>query len=517
MKNKAGILCCAVLGGVPWSLHGEGSAQPGETSAGKAPQTGRQPNIVLIVTDQHRFDCLGAMGNAMIKTPNLDALAGDGMIFMNGYSSTPSSTPARAALLTGMSPWHHGMAGYGVVAENYPHEMPRMLHHAGYYSYAIGKLHYHPQRNLHGYDGALLDESGRAENADFVSDYRQWFAAQAPGLNPDSTGIGWNEHKGAVYALDEKLHPTEWTAREAVRFISGYDKHRPMFLTVSFARPHSPYDPPQRFYDIYKDAPVPAPYVGEWCGEFADRPNTKNAAYGDFGPEHALESRRFYYAAVTFIDEKIGEITAELRRRGMYDNTLIVFVSDHGDMLGDHHHWRKTYAYEGSAHVPFVVKFPAAIKGAYPPGAKAYQPVELRDVLPTMLDAAGMPIPAGIDGRSLMEIYRNKKAPWREWIDLEHTGAYDKAMSWAALTDGQMKYVYFFRSGHEQLFDISHSKAELHSLAGDPSYGQALELWRGRMAAHLEERGERFVKDGKLQTIDHGILYSPHYPRGDTK
>ena len=461
------------------------------------------------MTDQQRFDCLGVMGNSEIKTPNMDALAKGGLLFVNGYSSTPSCTPARTALLTGMSPWKNGLLGYGVVAEKYKYEMPKMLRDNGYYTYAIGKLHYAPQRNLHGFDGASLDESGRVQSPDFISDYRKWFKEVAPGLNPDSTGLNWNEHNGKVYALDEKLHPTTWTANEAIRFIDEYSSEKPLFLEVSFARPHSPYDPPQRFFDQYKDINIPSPYIGDWCGKFADRPNTRTASYGNFGEAHAIESRKFYYGSISFIDEKIGQIIAELKKKGMYENSLIVFVADHGDMLGDHYHWRKTYAYEGSSHIPFIVKFPMNTKGDYSKGAVLEQPVELRDVLPTFLDVAGISIPKEMDGKSIYSLYKNKDTKWREYIDLEHSGD-----NWFAFTDGKFKYIYFYKTGEEQLFDISKNKGELINLVKDVKYEQTLVLWRNRMIQHLKERGEDYVKDGKLQiNKNKGILYSPNYPR----
>lgn len=114
------------------------------------------------MTDQQRNDCIG-IKNAAIKTPNLDALANQGFYFNNGYSTTPSSTPARAALLTGMSPWHHGMLGYGKVAAKYPFEMSQMLRDLGYYTFGIGKMHWFPQKTLHGFHGTIVDESGRIE------------------------------------------------------------------------------------------------------------------------------------------------------------------------------------------------------------------------------------------------------------------------------------------------------------------------------------------------------------------
>ncbi len=149
-----------------------------------------KPHIILIMTDQHRGDCLGCAGNATIKTPNIDALARDGVLFSKAYTATPSCTPARAALLTGWAPWHHGMLGYGRVAESYGNEMPRMLRELGYHAIGIGKMHWHPQRNLHGFHETILDESGRGETPGFISDYRQWFKETTGGKNPDATGIG---------------------------------------------------------------------------------------------------------------------------------------------------------------------------------------------------------------------------------------------------------------------------------------------------------------------------------------
>lgn len=180
--------------------------------------------------------------------------------------------------------------------------------------------------------------------------------------------------------MEERLHPTAWTGETAVEFIHHYKDDKPLFLKVSFARPHSPYDPPQRYLDMYKDAPVPEPVIGEWAAPFANYPKSKDAAFGDYGVEHAVESRRHYYANITFIDDQIGEIIRALKEEGLYDNSVIIFVSDHGDMLGDHYHWRKTYPYEGSSHVPFLLRLPEQMKMAVKPGAHLDYPVELRDI-----------------------------------------------------------------------------------------------------------------------------------------
>ena len=194
----------------------------------------KQPNIILIMSDQHRGDALNCMGNPSVISPNIDALAADGTLFTNAYSSAPSSTPARAGLLTGLSPWHHGMMGYGRMGTHYQFEMPQMLRDLGFFTFGIGKMHWFPQKSLHGFHGTLLDESGRVDTKDFISDYRLWFNTQVPGLNPDSTGIGWNEHRGGIYKLDENLHPTHWTAETAINMIHHYKdgNGQPLFLKI---------------------------------------------------------------------------------------------------------------------------------------------------------------------------------------------------------------------------------------------------------------------------------------------
>lgn len=481
-----------------------------------SPAQGRkQPHIIFIMTDQQRNDAMGCTNEAVLS-PNLDRLAADGYRFANAYSATPSSTPARAGLLTGMSPWHHGMLGYGQMAEHYKYEGPQMIKDAGYRTMAIGKNHWHPQTAKHGYELTLTDESGRVEAPDYTSDYRKWFNTQAFGLNPDSTHVAWNAHEGKAYALPERLHPTAWTGDRAVETIKGYCDTKPLMLKVSFARPHSPYDAPQRLVDMYQGREIPKAAIGEWCEK---RPinqhpeNNPEAAVGNFGEEYTENSRKHYYAAVTFIDEQIGRIIDELKAKGMYDDALIIFTSDHGDMLGDHNMWRKTYAYEGSAHVPFIVKLPSAWATEATPGSVMEQPVELRDILPTFLDAAGIDTPADMDGSSVIPLITGTDAPWREYIDLEHAPSYWDNNYWTALTDGKIKYIWFLRTGEEQLFDLQADPHETRNLAGSKKHRDTLEAMRSAMAEHLKERGEDWVKDGKLLTRQKSVLYSPNFPK----
>ena len=202
------------------------------------------------------------------RLPNLDRLAAGGVRFTRAYSSTPTCTPARAALLTGMSPWGHGMLGYGKVAPQYPIELPRLLRDAGYYTLGIGKMHYDPQRALHGFDRTILDESGREESPAFRSDYRSWFFSELPGGNPEPSGIDWNGYAAKPYPLPERLHPTAWTAETAIHFLRDYRRPEPFFLKVSFERPHSPYDPPARWMDRFADAALPPARSGKWADRY---------------------------------------------------------------------------------------------------------------------------------------------------------------------------------------------------------------------------------------------------------
>ena len=475
----------------------------------------KQPHIILIMTDQQRGDAMGCMGNKTVISPHMDALASEGTLFMNGYSSCPSSTPARAGLLTGLSPWHHGLLGYGEVSPEYKYEMPQMLKDAGYYTFGIGKMHWHPQRVKHGFEGTLLDESGRIEDENFTSDYRQWLQIQAPGKNPDETGIGWNDHSAGIYRLPETLHPTYWTGEMACNLIRNYDNgDKPLFLKVSFARPHSPYDPPQRYLNLYKDSDIPAPAVGDWCEKYSEEKDpskvASDAPYGNFGKEYTNNSKRHYYANITFIDEQIGRVIQTLKEKGMYDNSLIIFISDHGDMMGDHHHWRKTYPYEGSTHVPYIVKWPIAEHIA---SGKVDAPVELRDILPTFLSAAGVSIPTDMDGRPLQQLAKGTETNWRKYIDLEHATCYSDDNYWCALTDGKIKYVWRFRTGGEELFDLTQDPQELHNAVNDKKYKKQLSELRQEMIRHLSERGEEFVKNGQLVIREKNMLYGPNYPK----
>ena len=444
-----------------------------------------RPNIILLMADQLRFDYIGTV-NPDVHTPNLDALASEGYRFVNGYSSTPSSTPARASLLTGFSPWHHGLLGYyGRIGERYKYEMPRMLDSVGYYTVGVGKMHWTPQRNTHGFHELYLDESGRVESPGFVSDYRQWFAREAPGVNPDTTGLGWNDHAARTYLLDERLHPTRWTGDVAVEHIEAYEGDRPLFMKISFARPHSPYDPPARMLQLYADRQMPEPAVGEWCDEFAPPMERSDAPYGNYGKEHALHSRKHYAASVSFIDEQIGRIVAALKGKGMYENTLIVFISDHGDMLQSHCLYAKgPAAYEEICHVPFLL-------WGFGQG-EVETPVSHIDIAPTLWDFFDCgEKPMMLQGESLLPLLKGEQPASRDVFiefgryEADHDG-FGGFQPMRCIFDGRYKLVLNLLS-EDELYDLQTDPYEMDNRLEDPLLRTVRDELLARLLAHMNQ------------------------------
>ncbi len=477
-----------------------------------------RPNILLIMTDQQRGDCLGCDGNSAIETPYLDELAGAGTRFRHAYTACPSCLPARATLLTGMDQWHTGILGMGKgqgpIPSNFVHTLPGELAKAGYHTQAIGKNHFHPQRALNGYHNCILDESSRAESPSFISDYRLWFERHKTGpYEYRDHSVGWNSWMSRPTHLPEHLHPTWWTAQQSIEWLHRRDPEKPFFLKCSFARPHSPYDPPQVYYDLYRDRPMPKAHLGDWSAMHDDpQTATRTDAWRGRIPDELIErARRCYYASVTFIDHQIGRLLYEMTKdhRQALANTFIIFLSDHGDMLGDHHLWRKTYAYEGSARVPMIVRPPDHWN--CPRGAVRDEVVELRDVMPTLLSAAGVTAPDTCQGLDMNPLVRGESSPaWRPYLHGEHIWCYSHEQANHYLTDGHEKYVYLPYLGVEQLFDLQTDPGESRNLAGDNA---RTERWRSRLVDTFKQRGSTDLLDGdrlRKLTLDDTPV-SPHY------
>lgn len=451
-------------------------------------------NVVLIMTDQQRFDTMACYGNDAVETPNLNWLVSEGTVFSHAYTTSPSCVPARASLLTGMKPWNTGVLGMGrgqgPMGVNFSHTLPGELASAGYYTRGVGKMHFFPQRALNGFHQTVLDESGREEDPGFVSDYKQWFDRNKSGdFGIVDHGVDWNSWMARPYHAPEWMHPSNWTVQESIRFLQDRDPSKPFFLKMSFARPHSPYDAPQYYFDLYLNKELPRAQVGEWAGVH-DVPSDAactDAWRGVRSEEEIHRARAGYYGSITHIDHQIGRFLKALRKGGELERTLIVFTSDHGDMLGDHNLWRKTYAYEGSAHIPLIVRLPKELQSGRRERIDA--PVSLEDLMPTILDVAGVDIPDTVDGRSLLGLIRGEAEGWREYVHGEHATCYAEEQEMQYVTDGRWKYVWLPRTGEEQLFHLEMDPWELVNLASDGAYGEEQMMWRSRLVRELESRG----------------------------
>lgn len=469
-----------------------------------------KPNLLLITVDQMRWDCLSAFGHPVIETPNLDMLAGGGVSFTSAYTATPSCIPARAAIMTGMSQRSHGRVGYrDKVQWNYANTLPGELAKAGYHTQCVGKMHVYPARNLCGFHNVVLHDGylhynrvkkgvAQEEHFDQVDDYLVWLR-QNGGSDLDLTDLGLDCNASTVarpWHLPERLHPTNWCVSQSIDFLRRRDPGKPFFLWTSFVRPHSPLDPPQPYFDMYKDLDMPESPVGDWVDEKkASRAAPSPTAIVGKLPKRRLDrAKAAYYALITHIDDQIGRLLHALGEYGVLDNTLVLFTSDHGELMGDHHYFRKALPYEGSAKVPFIVYDPGN-RFKLAKGSRVDRVIELRDIMPTLLDAAGAPVPEPVDGASLLPLCRGERAEWRDYIHGEHSFG---SLSNHFATDGVEKYIWYSQTGEEQFFDLRNDPQELRNLIGDASAAPRISLWRERIVRELEGREEGYVADGEL-------------------
>lgn len=475
------------------------------------------PNVWLVMTDQQRWDSLGYSGNPAIETPNLNRLAAEGCWFEHAYSATPSCIPARASLLTGQDPWHTGILGSGEgqgPARCLENTLPESLAQAGYHTQAVGRLHVSPQRALVGFHNTVLEEGSLRTDPGFVSDYEHWLRREVPDATDESHGIGSNSMHSRAWHLEEWQHPTHWTATESIRFLERRDPSRPFFLKTSFTRPHSPYDPPGPLLDQYLATDLPPARIGDWAARHAVTSWSPDAWQALRTPEQVHRARAGYYGAVTHIDQQIGRIRSNLSRLRLLDNTMVVFTADHGDMQGDHHLWRKTYGYEGSAHIPLIVLLPKRLQRQFgiSPGTRSEAPVCLQDIMPTILDACGVEIPDSVDGRSVLPMLVDPDGPWREAVHGEHSACYDPSQEMQYLTDGKQKYIWFAQDGSELLFDLVTDPYEETDLAADPAHADQLQHWRSQLVEIFEARDCGWTRNGQMVPRGDGPpLVSPHY------
>lgn len=459
--------------------------------------TGSDPrNIVLITTDQHRWDWLGCHGTPGVATPHLDALAGRGMRVTQHVTNAAICVPARIGLATGISPIRLGALGNADVLPADATTYYQLLRDAGYQVGVVGKLDLnkpdpengdgarpdtfrwgftHPveaEGKMHaaaggtgrplGPYGAWLEEQGlfRAFHEDYlIRNGEIWGRFSPENRDTPFTGTHW---------FADSVLPTEafedcWIGRRSCQWIRDRSADQPFHLFVSFVGPHDPFDPPTEYAERFRDADVPRPVLD---------PNdrrplaVRTSQYGHAEPE-LMAARRQYTAALAAIDDQVGDIMATLDAQGVLDETLVIFTSDHGEMLGDHRLFQKHVAYEPSMRIPLIAAGPGVGRGVS--DAKT----ELVDVSATILDAAGIDVPAAMDGRSLLGVFADPDEAHREaTITAEH--------HYRAIRTGDHKYVHYTN----ELFHID----ELYDLRADPDETDNLIEQDTATAARLHEQ-----------------------------
>ena len=377
----------------------------------------KRPNILLIMTDQMRGDCLGIAGHPDVKTPYLDTLASQGVLFNHAYSACPSCIAARAALHTGMSQEHHRRVGYqDGIPWRYEHTMAAELSKAGYYTQCVGKMHVYPLRNYLGFHHVELHDGylGHPRNASvpysesqFVADDYFYWLREQKGISADVTisGLDCNSWIARPFVYEEKYHPTNWVTDRSLDFLRRRDPDMPFFLMASYVRPHPPFDAPACYFEMYRDKKLAPPHVGSWEDgqSLKDSGRIYNSATGPEDPELIRQAQIGYYACITHLDHQIGRLIMGLQEHGLSDNTVIIFTADHGEELCDHHRFRKALPYQGSVHIPLIISGNPALTGLVPHSV-CQNVAELRDIMPTVLEIARAPIPDSVDGKSLLPL-----------------------------------------------------------------------------------------------------------------
>lgn len=455
--------------------------------------TGSRPNILWICTDQQRYDTIGALGNAHVSTPHIDRLAKDGVAFTHAYCQSPICTPSRASFLTGMYASAVHVNGNGNAHfPDHPPLVTKLLANAGYDCGLIGKLH-------------LSSAFGRVEKR--VDDgYRYWQYSHAP-RDDWETGhdyADWVREQGEVLGeltksvdgVPAAFHQTTWCAEKTIEFIKE-ERKGPWLASVNIYDPHPPFNPPKAYRDQFDPEDMPEPLFHE-----SDLAQQEKLAALDFQsqakypseldikspiipwkqtrglkePESAGQRdgktlKAAYYAMIKLIDDQVGRLLDVLEETGQRENTLIIFMSDHGETLGDHGLIQKGCRfYEGLVRVPLIVSWPGKVDAGVVNSAL----VELRDIAPMLLDLGGVDVPAWVDAPSLWPLLTGSRAPeeHRDFVRCEYYNALDmKDNTFATMyRNAQFKLVVYHGHGLGELYDLKADPDEFRNLWDDEAH-----------------------------------------------
>lgn len=467
-----------------------------------------RPNILILMSDQFRGDCLSYLNHPDVKTPYLDTLAAQGQLFNNAYSACPTCIPARAIMFTGKSQRKTKRVGYEECVDwNYDHMLAEELANSGYQTQCVGKMHVHPPRLSCGFQNIKLHDGYIGHYRRFDTPYWQhqnvcddyiYFLKShlGPSADVNATGAENNSWITHPWIYEERFHPTNWVVDESIRFLETRDRTKPFLLMSSFVRPHPPFDAPKSYLDMYINKDLSIPQVGDWVN--LDRIDNNgfimDSLDGCKDEELKHQALAGYYAAITHLDHQIGRLITSLENDESYNNTVILFVSDHGELLFDNNTFRKTLPYQGSIHVPCIFHVGKSVS----PSAtrKLDDLFELKDIMPTLLDFANVPIPSDVDGLSFKDTILNGSPINRDYIHGEHTGSAYVANQY--IVTKKDKFIWFTQRGEEQYFDLGHDPKELHNLINDAIHQERIDELRKILIKELADREEGYSDGTKL-------------------
>ncbi len=462
-----------------------------------------RPNILWYCTDQQRFDTIAALGNEHINSPNLDRFVAQSAVFTHAYCQSPICSPSRASFLTGMYPSAVGVNGNGFRSFPRHYEdrlISRVLRDAGYDCGLIGKLHLasaflrREERVDDGYDYFQYSHDHKGGN-ERGNEYVEWIKArgidhnqvlQARGIASLDDYRNSHEHIGFGGFMEPTadndnvpphLHQTHWCTEKAIEFIGrNREPDKPWLLSVNPFDPHPPFDAPYEYYRRYDPQSLPGAHFKD--GDIEHQQKLEAAAIDfqnrarhpdDLRHKHLQAS---YYAMIEFLDEEFGRLINYLDETGQRENTIIIFMSDHGEMLGDHGLALKGCRfYEGLARVPLMISWRGQI-----PARISDELIELVDIVPTLYELLGMDLPPWLQGRSAAGWIGggDLNAPHRSFVRAEHYAATNLADGTHAtmVRDRRWKLVVYHQKHICELYDLENDPWEHHDLSQDPAYAE---------------------------------------------
>ena len=465
-----------------------------------------KPNILHIFVDQQRFDTIAALGNPIIKTPNLDRIANQGVAFTNAYTPCPVCIAARCSMIYGQYPYSTGCY------ENTPMPDDRRsfmdeLAAAGYYTHGIGKCHFAPDSySLRGFMSRERKEEGGARRGD-NEPYLERLADEGYGYVMEPNGSrGEMYYIPQISQLPERLHPSEWIAERSIEFIrSRRTETQPWYLFASFIHPHPPFAPPNPWHKLYRASMMPLPNLPleyESLQTFVNRMQNRYKYRGNGTDFNLLRvMKAYYYACISFVDYQVGKLLDCLDENGMTENTMIVFTSDHGEHLGDYNCFGKRTFHDSAARIPMLVYQ----KGRFEGGARCDVPVSLVDIAPTLLSAAGVDAPdMKLDGVDMHDILTgtsertivfgqhsyDRGSPIPENLTEPDAALRRAARSTYMAVSADWKYFYSAGDDKEYLFDRKSDPCETRNKAGVQFAARAKEQLKSALIAELTAHGE---------------------------